>query len=92
MIEEEPRHGWSPILQNRHETARCDVGGDVVAEQVGEPKPIEHGTDRQVNVVDNEAAFDGGMDDATVLGKVPTEEGAVWQTIADAIVVTQVAR
>jgi hypothetical protein len=32
------------------------------------------------------------MDDATVLGKVPTEEGAVWQTIADAIVVTQVAR
>jgi hypothetical protein len=81
-----------PILEHRNEPARRDVGRDVVAEQVGEPKPVEHRTDRQVDVVDDQAAGNGSVDDAAVLCKVPTEDGAVGQPIADAVVVTQVAR
>jgi hypothetical protein len=60
MIEEEARYGWSPIFQNRHEPTRGDVGRDIVAKQIGKPKPIERGANRQFDVVDDQTASDGG--------------------------------
>jgi hypothetical protein len=69
MVEKEPRHGRPPILKNRHEPPRCDVVRDIVAQQVGEPKSIEHGLDRQIDIVDNEAAAHSSMNARRFLEK-----------------------
>ena len=92
MIKEKAGESRRPVFEERDKSARFEVGRDIIVQKIRQPQTIADRADGKLDVVDDQPPFDSGVQDLAVFFKVPAEDRAVGQTIADAVVMTQIAR
>ena len=92
MVKEKAGQPRRPVFKQRNKLTRFEIGSNVIVQQVRQPQTVSDRADGKLYVVDNQTAFDRGMQNFAVLFKIPSKDCPIRQAIADAIMMTQIAR